>query len=82
MQGSGRVCQFKITWAGLNAGNAQFENCCQLASTGLGYAHQQFDARLSYAGQITGNHGLDANNEDSEGEHRKHQLWLLVSTNF
>jgi hemolysin activation/secretion protein len=81
---AGGVCRFKNTWAGWNAGNPQLENCYQLASAGfgLGFVNQLFDARLSYSRQITGNRGLDANNEDSEGEHRKHQLWLQVSTNF
>ena len=80
----GSACQFKNTWAGSSSGNPKFENCYQLASAafGLGYAHQLFGARLSYARQITGNNGLGANNEDSEGEHRKHQLWLQVSANF
>ena len=84
MVDAGGVCQFKNTWAGLKAGNSKFENCYQLASAGFGlaYTHQLFDARLSYAKQITGNDGLSVNNEDSEGEHRKHQLWLQVSTNF
>ena len=81
---AGGICQFKNTWAGLGAGNPKFENCYQLASAGfgLGYAHQLFDARLSYARQISGNRGLAANGNDSEGEHRKHQLWLQLSTNF
>ena len=76
--------RFKNTWAGLNAGSSKFENCYQLASAGigLGYVHQFFDSHLSYSRQITGNRGLDANGEDSEGEHRKHQLWLQVSTHF
>ena len=81
---AGGICQFKNTWDGLGAGNPKFENCYQLASAGfgLGYAHQLFDARLSYARQITGNRGLAVNGDDSEGEHRKHQLWLQLSTNF
>ena len=81
---AGGVCRFKNTWAGWNAGNPQLENCYQLASAGLGldFASQLFDARLSYSRQITGNRGLDANGEDSESEHRKHQLWLQVSTHF
>lgn len=81
---AGGVCRFKNTWAGWNAGNPKLENCYQLASAGvgLGYVHQLFDARLSYARQISGNRGLDANGEDSEGEHRKHQLWLQISTLF
>ena len=81
---AGGICQFKNTWAGLGAGNPKFENCYQLASAGfgLGYAHQLFDAHLSYARQITGNRGLAVNGNDSEGEHRKHQLWLQLSTNF
>lgn len=62
--------------------NKKLENCYQLASAGfgLGYVNQLYDARLSYARQINGNRGLAAN--DSVGEHRKHQLWLQVSTNF
>jgi hemolysin activation/secretion protein len=81
---AGGVCQFKNTWAGWNAGNPKLENCYQLASVGfgLGYAHQLFDARLSYGRQITGNRGLDANDNDSEGKSRKHQLWLQISSNF
>ena len=81
---AGGVCRFKSTWAGWNAGNPKLENCYQLASAGLGlgFASQLFDARLSYARQITGNRGLDTNGEDSESEHRKHQLWLQVSTHF
>ena len=81
---AGGVCQFKNTWAGWNAGNPKLENCYQLASAGvgLGYAHQLFDARLSYARQITSNRGADSNGNDSEGENRKHQLWLQVSTHF
>lgn len=81
---AGGVCQFTNTWTGWNAGNPKLENCYQLASAGvgLGYVHQLFDANLSYARQISGNRGLDANGEDSEGEHRKHQLWLQISTNF
>ena len=81
---AGGVCRFKNTWAGWSVGNPQLENCYQLASAGfgLGFANQLLDARLSYSRQITGNRGLDSNNEDSEGEHRKHQLWLQVSTQF
>ena len=81
---AGGVCQFKNTWTGWNAGNPKLENCYQLASAGFGlsYAHQLFDARLSYSRQITGNRGSDANGDDSEGEHRKHQLWLQVGTRF
>ena len=77
-------CQLKILGKNWNAGNPKLENCYQLTSAGfgLGYLHQLFDARLSYAKQITGNRGLAANSDDSEGEHRKHQLWLQVSTNF
>ena len=74
----------KGTWQNLECRQPKLENCYQLASAGfgLGYLHQLFDARLSYAKQITGNRGLAANSDDSEGEHRKHQLWLQVSTNF
>ena len=81
---AGGVCQFKNTWAGWNAGNPKLENCYQLASAGvgLGYVHQLFDSRLSFSRQITGNQGLAANGDDSEGEHRKHQLWLQISTHF
>jgi hypothetical protein len=52
------------------------------AGLGLGYAYQLFAARLSDSSQTTGNHGLDANGDDSEGENRKHPLWLQVSTHF
>lgn len=81
---AGGVCQFKNTWTGWDAGNPKLQNCYQLASVGFGlsYTHQLFDARLSYGRQITGNRGLDSNGNDSEGESRKHQVWLQLSSNF
>ena len=81
---AGGVCQFKNTWAGWNAANPGQDNCYQLASVGfgLGYTHQLFDARLSYAKRITGNEGADVRGNDSENEDSKQQLWLQVSTNF
>lgn len=81
---AGGVCQYKNTWAGWNAGNPKLQNCYQLASAGFGlnYTNQYVDANLSYGRQITSNHGLDANNKDSEGENNKHQLWLQLSMRF
>ena len=81
---AGGVCQFKNTWAGWNAGNPKLQNCYQLASTGfaLGFSNESFAARLAYNRQITGNRGLDANGNDSEGESSKHQLWLTVEAGF
>ena len=62
----------------------KLQNCYQLASAGfgLGYTNQYVDSRLSYGRQITGNRGLDSNGNNSEGESKKHQLWLQVTTNF
>lgn len=81
---AGGVCQFKNTWAGWDAGNPKLQNCYQLASTGfaLGFSNKSFAARLAYNRQITGNRGLDANGNDSEGESSKHQLWLTVEAGF
>lgn len=81
---AGGVCQFKNTWANWDAGNQKLQNCYQLASAGfgLGYTNQYVDSRLSYGRQITGNRGLDSNGNNSEGESKKHQLWLQVTTNF
>lgn len=81
---AGGVCQFKNTWAGWNAGNTKLENCYRLANIGfgLGYTNQYLDAKLSYGRQITSNRGLDVNGRDTEGEGRKHQLWLQIGSNF
>lgn len=81
---AGGICQYKNTWAGWDVGNPKLQNCYQLASAGfgLGYTNQYVDGRLSYGRQITGNRGLDSNGHDSEGESKKHQVWLQITTNF
>ncbi|MGB2831755.1 MAG: ShlB/FhaC/HecB family hemolysin secretion/activation protein [Methylotenera sp.] len=84
MADAGGVCLYKNTWVGWNAGNSNLHNCYQLASAGLGinFTNQYVDAKLSYARQLSGNRGLDANGKDSEGESNKNQLWLQISTGF
>jgi hemolysin activation/secretion protein len=81
---AGGVCQYKNTWAGWNAANPNLRNCYQLASVGfaIGYSNRYLDGRLSYGRQISGNPGLDNIGNDVEGENRKQQLWLQLSTNY
>lgn len=81
---SGGVCQYKHTWVGWNASNPNLKNCYQLASLGFGvaYSNPYLDARLSYGKQITDNRGLDSRGNDAEGESRKQQLWLQLSSSF
>ena len=81
---AGGICQYKDTWANWDAGNPKLQNCYQLASLGVGagYTNQYLDGRLSYGRQITGNRGLDSNGRDSEGESKKHQVWLQITTHF
>ena len=81
---AGGICQYKDTWTNWDAGNPKLQNCYQLASAGfgLGYTNQYIEGRLSYGRQVTGNRGVDSNGNDSEGENKKHQVWLQITTNF
>jgi hemolysin activation/secretion protein len=84
LAGAGGVCLHKKTWEGWNADNPKLDNCYPLASVGaaLAYRHRYFDAKVSYARQVTGNPARDGNGRDIEGETDKNQIWFQFGVGF